>query len=54
VTEAGDLACADGGYIHWRDIACTLEPSRSLTCTTLQPETGGEAGIGMTKMTRPL
>jgi hypothetical protein len=54
VTEAGDLACADGGFIHRRDIACALGADLRLDCATLQPETGGEAGIGMSKMTRPL
>lgn len=54
VTEADNLSCEDGGFIHRRDIACTLDSDLRLQCGTLQPETGGEAGIGMTKLTRPL
>lgn len=54
IAEASDLACADGGYIHRRDIACALGADQQLQCETLQPETGGEAGIGMSKMSRPL
>jgi len=54
VTEADNLACADGGYIHRRDISCRLDAGQRLQCETLQPETGGEAAIGMTKLTRPL
>lgn len=54
LTEAGDLACADGGYIHRRDVACTIGADLRLQCDTLQPETGGEAGIGMSKLTQPL
>ncbi|MDD9718395.1 hypothetical protein PVW48_16655 [Dinoroseobacter sp. PD6] len=54
VIEADNLSCGDGGYIHRRDIACTLQAASGLQCQTLQPETGGEAGIGMRKLTRPL
>jgi hypothetical protein len=53
ILEAGNLACSDGGYIHRRDIACGLG-SGGLQCDTLQPETGGEASLGMSKITQPL
>lgn len=53
VAEEENLACGDGGYIHRRNIACALGTDQRLQCETLQPETGGEAGIGVRKMTRP-
>ncbi|WP_425092557.1 hypothetical protein [Tropicimonas sp. S265A] len=53
VVEADNLACSDGGYIHRRDIACGLGGA-GLQCDTLQPETGGEASLGMSKITQPL
>lgn len=53
VLEADNLACSDGGYIHRRDIACGLGGA-GLQCDTLQPETGGEASLGMSKITQPL
>jgi hypothetical protein len=53
VLEADNLSCSDGGYIHRRDIACGLGGA-GLQCATLQPETGGEAPVGMSKITQPL
>ncbi|MDJ0993776.1 MAG: hypothetical protein QNI90_09400 [Dinoroseobacter sp.] len=53
IIEADNLACSDGGYIHRRNIACGLSDT-GLQCDTLQPETGGEASLGMSKITKPL
>ena len=44
--EPGNLACADGGYIHQRQIACLPAPQGRATCDTLQPETKGAATVG--------
>ncbi|MEM9393100.1 MAG: hypothetical protein AAGA38_04540 [Pseudomonadota bacterium] len=53
IVESDNLACSDGGYIHRRDIACGLSGT-GLQCETRQPETGGEASLGMSKITQPL
>lgn len=44
--EPGNLACADGGYIHQRSITCVPAPGGKATCETVQPETKGEATVG--------
>lgn len=43
--EPGNLPCADGGYIHHRDIACVPAPGGRASCDTLQPETNGKATV---------
>lgn len=44
--EPGNLACAGGGYIHQRNISCVPVEGGRAICSTLQPETGGEADVG--------
>lgn len=44
--EPGNLACADGSYIHQRQITCAPAPQGQASCDTLQPETSGAAKVG--------
>lgn len=46
LVEPGNLDCADGGYIHQRQISCVPADNGEATCFTKQPETGGEAEVG--------
>lgn len=46
ISEGGNLACGDGGFIHERQITCTAAPEGRATCATFQPETGGVADVG--------
>lgn len=51
--EPGNLACADGGYIHRRDINCVLATGGKASCATFQPETNGEATVGFERAPPP-
>lgn len=46
LVEPGNLSCADGGYIHQRQIACVPAAGGRASCDTLQPETNGAAVVG--------
>lgn len=47
--EPGNLSCDQGGYIHQRKIFCTPAAGGRATCETVQPETNGEAVVGMSR-----
>ncbi|MEM9552102.1 MAG: hypothetical protein AAGA05_13065 [Pseudomonadota bacterium] len=47
--ETDNLPCGDGGYIHRREISCQLAANGAALCSTLQPETGGQADVGFAR-----
>ncbi len=49
VVEPGNLMCSDGGYVHQRQIQCQLAEGGAAVCSTLQPETGGQADVGIAR-----
>lgn len=53
LSEAENLPCSDGGYIHRREIACQMADDGTARCATLQPETGGEAEVALARRMLP-
>lgn len=53
ITEAENLPCGDGGYIHRRDFTCRPE-SGAVTCDTIQPETDGQMQVTFRRAARRL
>lgn len=49
VVEPDNLPCGDGGYIHRREAMCQLGNDGSATCSTLQPETNGQAPVSLAR-----
>ncbi|MEM9900982.1 MAG: hypothetical protein AAF865_06530 [Pseudomonadota bacterium] len=49
LVEGDNLPCSDGGYIHRREILCQSTQAGGAVCSTLQPETGGAANIGLAR-----
>lgn len=50
MVEPDNLPCSDGGYVHRREIACTVANTGIAECDTVQPETQGQASVAATRI----